>query len=59
MQAVLVRETGGPEVLRLEEAERPEPADGEVLVRVQAISLNPIDWKYRSGASHKDRKSVV
>jgi NADPH:quinone reductase-like Zn-dependent oxidoreductase len=49
MQAVLMRETGGPEVLRLEEAERPEAGDGEVLIRVRAASVNPIDWKYRRG----------
>lgn len=40
---------GGPEVLRLDEIERPEPRRGEVRVRVHAASVNPIDWKIRSG----------
>jgi NADPH:quinone reductase-like Zn-dependent oxidoreductase len=37
------------EVLRVEEVPTPEPADGEVLIRVRAASVNPIDWKYRRG----------
>jgi NADPH:quinone reductase-like Zn-dependent oxidoreductase len=49
MQAVVIHETGGPEVLRLEEIPTPEAAEGQVLVRVRAASVNPIDWKNRSG----------
>jgi NADPH:quinone reductase-like Zn-dependent oxidoreductase len=49
MRAMMIHETGGPEVLRLEEVDRPEPGDGEVLIRVCAASVNPIDWKLRSG----------
>jgi NADPH:quinone reductase-like Zn-dependent oxidoreductase len=49
MRTVVVHETGGPEVLTPEEAEQPEPADGEVLIRVRAASVNPIDWKIRRG----------
>lgn len=49
MKAVVIHETGGPEVLQLEEIVRPEPAAGEVLVRVLAASVNPVDWKYRRG----------
>jgi NADPH:quinone reductase-like Zn-dependent oxidoreductase len=59
MRAVLLRETGGPEVLRLEELERPEPDDGEVLIRVRAASINPIDWKYRRGLVPKDLPAVL
>jgi NADPH:quinone reductase-like Zn-dependent oxidoreductase len=47
MRAVVIDETGGPEVLRLEEVDRPEPADGEVLVQLHAASVNPVDWKQR------------
>src|SRR5438132_3134528 len=47
MRAVVIHETGGPEVLTEEEIDRPEPGPGEVLVRVHAASLNPIDWKQR------------
>jgi NADPH:quinone reductase-like Zn-dependent oxidoreductase len=49
MHAVLMRETGDPDVLRYEEAERPEIADGHVLIKVRAASVNPVDWKYRRG----------
>jgi NADPH:quinone reductase-like Zn-dependent oxidoreductase len=49
MQAVRMHEYGGPQVLRHEEAPRPAPADGEVLVRVHGAGVNPIDWKIRAG----------
>jgi NADPH:quinone reductase-like Zn-dependent oxidoreductase len=48
MRAVVIHEAGGPGVLQYEEAERPEPGEGEVLVAVRAASVNPIDWKQRS-----------
>src|SRR4051794_40051234 len=49
MRAVLIRETGGPEVLNVEDVDPPEPQAGEVLIRVHAVSVNPVDWKYRQG----------
>ncbi|SRR5579883_248717 len=49
MKAVRVHEYGGPEVLKYEDAPRPEPAAGEVLVRVHAAGVNPVDWKVRAG----------
>ena len=59
MQAVVMHQTGGPEVLRYEEAERPEPGDGEVLIRVRAASVNAIDWKYRRGLVQKQLPVVL
>ena len=49
MKAVRIHEFGGPEVLKLEETPIPEPADDEVLVRVQGASVNPVDYKIRGG----------
>ncbi|MEK6228147.1 MAG: NADP-dependent oxidoreductase [Actinomycetota bacterium] len=59
MQAVVMHETGTPDVLGLEEAERPEPGDGEVLIRVRAASVNPIDWKYRRGFVDRQLPAVL
>jgi len=50
MKAVLLVGYGGVEQLRYEEVPRPEPGPGEVLVRVISTSVNPIDYKIRSGA---------
>jgi NADPH:quinone reductase-like Zn-dependent oxidoreductase len=49
MKAVRMNDYGGPEVLRVETAERPAPGPGDLLVRVVAAGVNPIDWKVRSG----------
>ena len=49
MKAVRFHSYGGPEVLVYEDAPKPEPAAGEVLVKVHATSVNPIDWKIRAG----------
>jgi len=59
MRAVLMHETGDPEVLHVEDVERPEPGDGEVLVRVRAAAVNPIDWKYRRGLYPKQLPAVL
>ncbi len=40
---------GGPEVVHLESFTLPEPQANEVVVRVAAASINPMDWKIRSG----------
>ncbi len=49
MKAVRIHGYGGPEVLTLEEAACPRPAAGEILVRVHAAGVNPVDWKVREG----------
>jgi NADPH:quinone reductase-like Zn-dependent oxidoreductase len=49
MKAVRIHNYGGPEVLQYEDAPRPEPQAGEVLIRVLAAGVNPIDWKVREG----------
>ena len=50
MKAILVREFGGPEVLKLEEIPTPRPAAGQVLVRIHAVGVNPYDTYMRNGA---------
>ncbi|MGN8024655.1 quinone oxidoreductase family protein [Microbacterium sp. 22242] len=49
-QAIVQTETGGPEVLTLVEAPDPVPAADEVVVRIEAAGVNPVDAKQRSGA---------
>jgi len=49
MKAIRIHNYGGPEVLHYEDAPRPQPQAGEVLVRVHAAGVNPIDWKVREG----------
>jgi NADPH:quinone reductase-like Zn-dependent oxidoreductase len=49
VKAVRIHEDGGPEVLRYEDAPDPEPAEGEVLVRLHAASLNHLDLWVRKG----------
>jgi NADPH:quinone reductase-like Zn-dependent oxidoreductase len=49
MKAVVVHQYGGPEVLKFEDYPDPVPGPGDVLVRVAATSVNPIDYKRRAG----------
>src|ERR1700692_5066714 len=49
MKAVVVHQYGGPEVLKVEEYPDPEAGPGEILGRVAATSVNPIDYKRRAG----------
>jgi NADPH:quinone reductase-like Zn-dependent oxidoreductase len=49
MKAIVVHEYGGPEVLKYEDYPDPVPGRGEVLVRVAAASVNPIDYKRHAG----------
>jgi NADPH:quinone reductase-like Zn-dependent oxidoreductase len=49
MRAVRQHTLGGPDVLGVEEVPKPEPGPTEVLVRVAAAGVNPVDWKVRAG----------
>ena len=49
MKAVRINEFGGAEVLKIEEIERPVPAPDEILVKVYASGVNPVDWVIRNG----------
>ena len=49
INAIQVHAYGAADQLRLEQIPRPEPGAGEVLVRVHAAGVNPVDWKLRSG----------
>lgn len=49
MKAIRVREFGGPEVMRLEEIPDPQPGPEDVVVRVRAVGVNPVDTYIRSG----------
>ena len=49
MKAIRLHEFGGPDVLRYEDAPKPAPKAGEVLIRVHAAGINPPDWYLREG----------
>ncbi|HUA75065.1 MAG TPA: NADP-dependent oxidoreductase [Solirubrobacteraceae bacterium] len=59
MRAVVLKETGGPEVLRVEQVDVPEPGEGELLLRVHAASVNPLDWKIRRGVRPRELPVVL
>lgn len=49
MKAIRIHSHGGPEVLQYEDVDRPEMRDDDVLIRVHAAGVNPVDWKIRNG----------
>ena len=59
MKAFVVHETGGPEVLRLEQADDPTAGDGEVVLQVKATSVNPYDWKVRRGLAPASLPAIL
>lgn len=53
MKAVRIHEFGDSDVLTLEDAPKPQVHDGEILIKVRAASINPVDCKIRSGSFKK------
>lgn len=49
MKAIVFNQYGGPDVLEYTDVQDPIPGEGEVLIRVAAASVNPVDWKVREG----------
>ena len=49
MKAIVYQGFGCPEILRCEEVDKPIPGDDEVLIKVRAASVNPLDWKVMKG----------
>ena len=52
MKAIVNRCYGSPDVLTFEDVEKPTPVDNEVLVKVHAASVNPLDWHYMRGSPY-------
>lgn len=53
MKAIIINEYGDNQVVQLVDAVRPEPRAGELLVKVHAAGVNPLDWKIRDGAGQR------
>ena len=49
MKAIVYQDFGSPDILKLQEIDRPLPGDDDVLIKVRAASVNPLDWKLMKG----------
>src|SRR5437868_7354159 len=58
IKAIVVHEFGGPEVLKYEDVPKPEPKENEVLIRVIAAGVNPVDGMVRAGMFAKRSKNA-
>lgn len=59
MKALVIHEFGGPEVLKYENAPRPAPKEDEVLIRVMAAAVNPVDGYIRAGRFGRDKLPLI
>ena len=59
MKAVRIHAFGGPEVLQFEEAALPVPAADEILIKVYASGVNPVDWVMREGGNERMRSFLT
>src|ERR1700684_4537096 len=50
MKAIVINKFGGPEVLQMQDVPKPKPEADEVLIKIFASGVNPVDWKIRAGA---------
>lgn len=55
MKALVYRQYGSADVLRLEELPKPQPDDNQIVIRIRAASLNPLDWHYMEGTPYLAR----
>ncbi|MGB5979394.1 MAG: NADP-dependent oxidoreductase, partial [Cyclobacteriaceae bacterium] len=54
MKAVVIKKFGDPSVLEFSEVDRPVPEEGQVLVKIHASAVNPMDWKIRQFGNGKE-----
>jgi NADPH:quinone reductase-like Zn-dependent oxidoreductase len=52
MKAIVYTKYGPPDALQLKEVEKPDPKDNEVLIKIRAASVNPLDWHYMRGTPY-------
>ena len=55
MKAVVYNRFGSPDVLEIKDVEKPVPKDNEVLIRIHAASVNPLDWHFMRGTPYLGR----